>query len=142
MDSTSHTCPLCGSEKTLHAGKELYRCRLCGCAFNEGYSPLGYGNDYFIDEYRSQYGRTYEEDFVQIYSLAQTRIRRILTILSADPGKEKLSILDIGSALGFSSRRPEMRVLTVSQVLKFQSTHHAIASGISILMSSTPLLTP
>ena len=101
MDSACHTCPLCGSVKTRHAGGDLYRCGLCGGAFNEGYRPLDYGNDYFIEEYRNQYGRTYEEDFSQIYAMAQTRLKRILSLFQSDPHKSRASLLDIGSALGF-----------------------------------------
>ena len=65
--------------------------------YNSDHTPLAYNSDYFIDDYKKQYGRTYEEDFKGIYAMAQSRITEILS-LSA---KKNMSVLDIGSALGF-----------------------------------------
>lgn len=100
VQDTSSNCPFCGNRSKESFSDTLHRCRGCGLVFNSGHRPLSYDNNYFIDEYRSQYGRTYQEDFSHIYGLAQKRLGRINTFGSfGDPAA--LGLLDIGSALGF-----------------------------------------
>jgi len=100
VQDTSSNCPFCGNGSKESFSDTLHRCRGCGLVFNSGHSPLTYDNNYFIDEYRSQYGRTYQEDFHHIYSLAEKRLGRIITFGSFS-NLSALSLLDIGSALGF-----------------------------------------
>ncbi len=57
-----------------------------------------YSEEYFIEEYAAQYGKTYIEDFENIYALSQ---RRLDIIFRHIPHSAELSILDIGSAAGF-----------------------------------------
>lgn len=90
-------CPLCGSEKKILLGSGLYKCRSCGCGFNAAHKLLSYSDSYFTTDYKNQYGKTYEEDFDNIYSISKKRIDQIIKISSI----RKKSILDIGSALGF-----------------------------------------
>jgi len=101
MRSAPHTCPLCQSGKSTCIGDELFRCGSCGAAFNDGHHSLQYDTDYFIKEYRDQYGRTYEEDFPHIYSLAMERLDTVFSLLDKQASLPSLSLIDIGSALGF-----------------------------------------
>ena len=91
------SCPLCTSSKADCVSDNIFKCLKCGSVFNTAVLPIAYNDDYFIVDYLKQYGRTYEEDFPQIYGMALTRLKRIKKI-SRTPQK---SILDIGCALGF-----------------------------------------
>ena len=91
-------CPLCASSKASYISDNLFKCLKCGCVFNTAAFPLMYSDDYFTIDYLKQYGRTYEEDFPQIYNTALTRLKRIKKVSSQTPQK---NILDIGCALGF-----------------------------------------
>lgn len=90
-------CPLCGSDKKKIIGGSLFYCCGCGCAYNSSHSCLDYSDSYFTEDYKKQYGRTYEEDYSAIYSASVKRIEKIKKF----SGKRNRSILDIGSALGF-----------------------------------------
>lgn len=96
-------CLICGSTKIKPVNKELFVCRKCGAVSNFAWKPAGYDDNYFIDDYKKQYGRTYEQDFPQIYAVSQKRITRIKRIQkhTKDFISEKNSLLDIGCALGF-----------------------------------------
>ncbi len=91
-------CPLCGAQSRKTISASFARCADCGIIFNLNFKSLSYDRDYFISEYKEQYGRTYIEDFAGIYSMAKTRLSRILKNFNGTAG---LSILDIGSAAGF-----------------------------------------
>lgn len=90
-------CPLCGSEKKILLGSGLYKCGFCTCGYNTQHQLLDYSDSYFTSDYKNQYGRTYEDDFDNIYSISKKRISLIKKISN---GKNN-SILDIGSAFGF-----------------------------------------
>jgi spore coat polysaccharide biosynthesis protein SpsF (cytidylyltransferase family)/2-polyprenyl-3-methyl-5-hydroxy-6-metoxy-1,4-benzoquinol methylase len=94
-------CPYCcaGSEKPLvrHDLYNLYYCRKCGLYYSipfYDYSDI-YQNSYFLDDYKNQYGKTYEEDRDQIRRLGYGRLN---SISRYQCGKK---LLDFGSALGF-----------------------------------------
>ncbi|MCL1912259.1 MAG: class I SAM-dependent methyltransferase [Leptospirales bacterium] len=91
-------CPLCASPKADYISDNLFKCLKCGAVFNTAPLPLLYNDDYFTADYLKQYGRTYEEDFPQIYGAAQNRLERIKRI---SPQSRQKNILDIGCALGF-----------------------------------------
>ena len=93
-------CPLCASSKINHnrISNNLFKCLKCSAVFNTAALSLAYNDDYFITDYRKQYGRTYEDDFPQIYAAALTRLKRMKKIW---PQTQRKSILDIGCALGF-----------------------------------------
>ncbi len=105
MDHTSTArCPLCGtaSRKRAFSGHEgLMKCLRCGIVFNSLHRPLRYNDSYFIEDYRAQYGKTYEEDFDTIYRMSLVRIETILPLLKQTSGPHPPSLLDIGCALGF-----------------------------------------
>jgi len=108
----SALCPVCASGRVRNISADLYRCRSCGAAFNAGYRPSSYNSEYFLDEYKALYGKTYEEDFPQICRVSQQRLDKIFHFTGISPAKtgqatkphaaaKELSLLDIGSALGF-----------------------------------------
>lgn len=91
-------CPICGKQNSNEISASFKRCADCGIIFNVNFKSLSYGRDYFIDEYREQYGRTYIEDYANIYELAQ---RRLDSILKHFKDRAGLSLLDLGCAAGF-----------------------------------------
>ncbi|NOY09082.1 MAG: methyltransferase domain-containing protein [Spirochaetes bacterium] len=100
-------CPFCrGTNSALIRFKDrtYYRCTQCGLiyssVFNDGRKV--YNNRYFFNEYQSQYGRTYLEDFKSIKKTAFRRISVIKEVASKTgvPEDEKPSVLDIGCAYG------------------------------------------
>jgi 2-polyprenyl-3-methyl-5-hydroxy-6-metoxy-1,4-benzoquinol methylase len=106
MDGNSPTCgdaacPLCGRPSVHRIHDRLHRCRRCGIAFNAAHRPLDYSDTYFTDEYRAQYGRTYLEDYPAIYAASQRRLAVIFSMLKNTAQPRELSLLDIGSAMGF-----------------------------------------
>lgn len=97
-------CPICAAPggRSLPGGNGVFfRCRRCGIIYNAGYRPLDYGENYFLDDYRDQYGKTYAEDRDAIRRFAEVRLVRIFSLYGKGARREKLSLLDLGSALGF-----------------------------------------
>lgn len=62
-------------------------------------SPMKYEKEYFADQYKNQYGRTYLEDFDHIKSAGIKRIQEINGILRSK-NVSSPKILDIGCAYG------------------------------------------
>jgi 2-polyprenyl-3-methyl-5-hydroxy-6-metoxy-1,4-benzoquinol methylase len=102
-------CPLCGGAKgrvIKRFPKRTYRvCPKCGIVYMDRLDepPVEYAEDYFFDFYKSQYGRTYIEDFDNLKAMARVRLGHIQSILAAGKaGQETLpgKILDIGCAYG------------------------------------------
>jgi len=101
MEGPKTLCPVCSSEDFEDISSSLHRCRNCSAGFNSGYKPLLYNNNYFIDEYREQYGKTYLDDYDHIYSMSMERLKRIVPLVSKQKDLKNASLLDIGSAMGF-----------------------------------------
>jgi 2-polyprenyl-3-methyl-5-hydroxy-6-metoxy-1,4-benzoquinol methylase len=60
-----------------------------------------YGRDYFFDDYKKQYGRTYLEDFPQLEAAGAVRVRRVRELIGrGEAGGKAPRILDIGCAYG------------------------------------------
>jgi len=103
-------CPACGTktEKPVARFPErtYRRCRHCGiiCMDRLTPPPIEYAKDYFFDQYKAQYGKTYLEDFENLKSSAKTRLTRIKNILQKKHpcilNPESCTLLDIGSAYG------------------------------------------
>ena len=94
-------CPLCGKKYNRAAAREegrtFFRCSSCGIVYQLLFTNREehYSKEYFFEEYRSQYGKTYLEDFEHIKGQG---FRRLKNIVSA--GIRNGKILDIGCAYG------------------------------------------
>lgn len=99
MKSETKNCPVCGKPSDKAISPELFQCGSCSLIFNANHKSLSYDRDYFISDYQGQYGKTYIEDFENIYRLSSIRYRKILKLLKGSAAS--LSVLDIGSAAGF-----------------------------------------
>lgn len=99
--TTGIICPVCGSIDHKSLNTRLHCCKQCKSAFNTGHTLPEYNEKYFLDEYREQYGKTYFEDFDNIYSLSIKRMETILRLTGNQKDGGSLSLLDIGSAAGF-----------------------------------------
>ncbi|MBN2403726.1 MAG: class I SAM-dependent methyltransferase [Spirochaetes bacterium] len=94
-------CPLCLSKENQEIYDNhisLFKCRECGIIFNEKHCRLDYDDSYFTSKYREQYGKTYLEDYENIYAVSICRLNRILKIKKDTDGSR---LLEIGSAMGF-----------------------------------------
>ena len=101
MEPVTASCPLCRSRRRKPLPfTSFVRCRDCGAVANEAYRPLAYSDAYFTEDYRAQYGRTYEEDFDAIYASSRSRLAFLFDRFPR-PDRSRLRLLDIGCALGF-----------------------------------------
>jgi 2-polyprenyl-3-methyl-5-hydroxy-6-metoxy-1,4-benzoquinol methylase len=100
------SCPACASEGMRRSpvifrdGERSYRkCPECGCVALLRVTPKtdSYGADYFLEEYRKQYGRTYAEDMPKLRFLATLRLDAIEALFGGIAGKR---VLDLGCAYG------------------------------------------
>jgi 2-polyprenyl-3-methyl-5-hydroxy-6-metoxy-1,4-benzoquinol methylase len=83
------------------------RCSRCGMVYMVRLNPppVEYGEDYFFEAYRKQYGKTYLEDFPAIAARGKGRLGIIKSILAgrtavSPPEPSAPSLLDIGCAYG------------------------------------------
>lgn len=103
-------CPLCGSSDRKRslarsADRTVVSCASCGMSYLSFHLPRGetYGESYFFEEYRAQYGKTYLEDFAAIKARGIERIRNIERVRTSGSGKAPSgnpSALDVGCAYG------------------------------------------
>ena len=99
-------CPVCGKRLNRIIGRfterSFFKCTKCGIIYQQAFLPgetgfNNYGKEYFFEEYKKQYGRTYLEDFLNIRTTSFRRIDQIRALLD-NYGGEKL--LDVGCAYG------------------------------------------
>ena len=101
QESETGACPLCGdiSDEVVarFPDKNYYRCSCTGVIYLRNFHAIkrDYGASYFFEEYKSQYGKTYLEDFQDIMALAAPRLRMIRDLI---PKGGRL--LDVGCAYG------------------------------------------
>lgn len=102
-------CPLCGSAEAsvVHRrpASTISRCRSCGMlytSFQTGRAS-SYEREYFFDDYRAQYGKTYLDDFENIKKNGTVRMgilegiqKRYLPLLKSHEKR----VFDIGCAYG------------------------------------------
>ena len=94
-------CPFCDSDNYIGINRNiesnLYRCNSCKTLFRKYFLPpfTDYSSRYFVEDYKNQYGKTYEEDIDNLSKLARRRLDKLKQV------KPKGKILDIGSAMGF-----------------------------------------
>jgi len=108
MNPADGPCPVCSGQGYKSISGKILKCQSCGTVYNNAWAPLAYSEEYFIEEYAAQYGKTYVEDFENIYALSQRRLDNIFRHI---PHRPELSILDIGSAAGFFLKAAEDRGL-------------------------------
>ncbi len=104
----ARVCPICKSSdrSALYRdeGKSYFRCRGCGTLYLSRFSPgreQPYTRAYFFEEYRSQYGKTYLEDWPNLTGLASGRLDIIEDLAESSLGRRRgLSVLDVGCAYG------------------------------------------
>jgi 2-polyprenyl-3-methyl-5-hydroxy-6-metoxy-1,4-benzoquinol methylase len=96
-------CPVCHRAVNPVLFREADRsfcvcksCRLLYMQKNSSKNDPEYSEDYFGQEYRKQYGKTYLEDFESIKKQGQKRVNRLIG-LGLAPGQK---ILDVGCAYG------------------------------------------
>lgn len=101
-------CPNCSfkNEKLLYRTEEwnMYKCKKCGLIYIKNFysdDNKDYDDNYFLNEYKNKYGKTYEEDKENIVNLAKERINYIKKYI------EKGDLLDFGSGLGFFAEYSE-----------------------------------
>ena len=100
-------CPSCGSiivqQKYVCENFEIYYCPKCVLYYTVGFSDYKeiYVDKYFIEEYREQYGKTYEEDKKNIQKLGVLRLKNISRYFKNRINGLKL--LEYGAGLGFFS---------------------------------------
>lgn len=107
-------CPVCGQRGSKAIVREesrsFFACWDCGSIYQVdfGDSEDSYTEEYFLSEYRQQYGRTYLEDFEKIRGLSKQRLKRIEELLrngcsgmlDAGSGESPPALLDVGCAYG------------------------------------------
>jgi 2-polyprenyl-3-methyl-5-hydroxy-6-metoxy-1,4-benzoquinol methylase len=97
-------CPICGGAANpavaRFPARTYLRCRTCGILYLVcfGEAARRYGEEYFFEEYRRQYGRTYLEDFEAIKDLGRQRLLLVQSLLPA--GGQPPRLLDVGCAYG------------------------------------------
>lgn len=137
MNSELLNCPFCKAPSSIQISIDLYKCNKCSLVFNVNCKSLSYDRDYFISEYQEQYGKTYLEDFDNIYKLSSYRLDKILKLLKVK-NKNK-SILDIGSATGFflkAAKDKGIKKLKGIEISSFASKYCIENFGIDVIQSS------
>jgi len=97
-------CPVCGGEPSENSEARFpegtyRRCKKCGVIYIDRIKsqPIDYEQEYFFENYKKQYGKTYLEDFPNLTAMAKRRLAKIKSIM---PATENNSLLEIGCAYG------------------------------------------
>ena len=101
MNTDNIICPVCETKNYRSLNQHLHFCNSCDIVFNSGYETELYGEEYFTTEYEKQYGKTYLQDYKNIYNMSLPRIDKIISLFKKDKPRHTIKFLDIGSALGF-----------------------------------------
>lgn len=91
-------CPHTGEELVFHPHlpHQFLVAPSTGTIYNTRVESHSYGPDYFLEEYESQYGKTYFSDEEHIRKISQQRLQTLMNY--ADDG---MSLLETGCAVGF-----------------------------------------
>jgi SAM-dependent methyltransferase len=139
MSEISAQCLVCFSDKTVGISDYIYKCRSCGIAFNTKFSPKRYDDNYFLSEYRRQYGKTYIEDYDAIYTASKQRIKKILKFIKIKKNPAGMSLFDIGAAAGFflkCARDSGLRNVAGIEISEYASKYCRHTFNISVIRSS------
>lgn len=107
INKTKNDCPVCHHEcrasDITHRfeTRNFYRCPVCSISFQVSFllSYNNYKKEYFFEDYKKQYGKTYLEDFESIQKMAVRRIKIIQSIQHL-PANNVAALLDVGCAYG------------------------------------------
>jgi spore coat polysaccharide biosynthesis protein SpsF (cytidylyltransferase family)/spore coat polysaccharide biosynthesis predicted glycosyltransferase SpsG/2-polyprenyl-3-methyl-5-hydroxy-6-metoxy-1,4-benzoquinol methylase len=116
FQSSISLCPGCSGIRKepvyRSANYNLFYCKKCNIYHLDNFTEYNdiYVDKYFTDEYKAQYGKTYEEDRANISRISEERIRIIKKYLP------KGKLLDFGSGLGFFSETAEKNGFTTVSV--------------------------
>lgn len=102
-----YRCPVCQKDTfdrviartDHHTFRQCSNCKMIYISFSDDSETVVYQKNYFADEYKKQYGKTYLDDFDSIKKSGYSRVKNILKTLGSKDGSSK-SILDIGCAYG------------------------------------------
>lgn len=98
-------CPICGKKSTQpdpiisrNSTRTYRRCQNCGMSYMSFSSEEDktYQKEYFFEDYKKQYGKTYQEDFESIKQQGFRRINNIKSLCKI----ENKNVFDIGCAYG------------------------------------------
>ncbi len=100
--------------------------------FRRAFSPASaYGKEYFLDEYKNQYGCTYLEDEANLRQIAIRRIEALQVFLSSS--FTDCFLLEIGSALGFFIEEAHKKKINVQGVeVSSYATHYTKKKKLSV----------
>ena len=92
-------CPFCGRINipcSRFYDRNYYRCSKSSVIYMERFTDdnTDYGKDYFFDDYKKQYGKTYLDDFRNIKIMSDSRVKIIKKY------KKSGMLLDVGCAYG------------------------------------------
>jgi 2-polyprenyl-3-methyl-5-hydroxy-6-metoxy-1,4-benzoquinol methylase len=96
-------CPACRSQWNASIGrffeKTYFQCSRCGLIYMHYFTKrtITYSDSYFFSEYKSQYGKTYLEDFNLILKQSMKRLKSITSMMCVT---ENSTVLDVGCAYG------------------------------------------
>lgn len=104
--SKRYFCPVCGKTEVVDQvvartpERTFRRCSKCGIIYISwnASKPMKYEKEYFAEQYKAQYGRTYLEDFETIKKNCVSRMHEINGVIRGHLSSPK--ILDIGCAYG------------------------------------------
>jgi len=108
----SRHCPVCGAALcdpvlARFSDRSYLRCKHCGGISMNRINPVPveYDKEYFFEQYKKQYGKTYIEDFPNLTAMAKRRLAIIRKIGTREQGTTddnpySLNLLDIGCAYG------------------------------------------
>ncbi|TFG65039.1 MAG: class I SAM-dependent methyltransferase [Spirochaetales bacterium] len=97
-----YDCPVCGGTSNPAVrrlpDRTYFACSSCSAIYRQQFSGSQeeYGESYFFESYRRQYGKTYLDDFEHIRSMAVPRLETIGRLA----GKTSGTLLDVGCAYG------------------------------------------
>ena len=105
-----YCCPVCRKKDAFEdevvfrtENRTFRKCRHCGMqyiSYTVQNAATEYNHDYFFDDYKKQYGKTYLDDFSSIKQQCVRRMQVINSIYKKRRSSSAPMILDIGCAMG------------------------------------------
>ena len=107
LNKSENNCPVChhecGDKDLTHRfeTRNFYNCPVCSITFQVNFlhSRDSYKKEYFLEDYKKQYGRTYLEDFGNIQKFGGSRLK-IISSIKPSSINDETTLLDVGCAYG------------------------------------------